>query len=736
MSTVAPANGASPPASPPRTGPRVNRTGTPTSMYSNTNSPVAARPVSPASSASSANSVSSNQPSGLGLSTTNINPPPVSPNSSVPSSPTGNANQPPKASSSAVSRWGIGWETPTLMAIFYFLALAMAFVHLFLFRYIDGKKADGPDRVAPQTYISTASNILANAFSFFLKSALTIAFVQHLWHLMRVQTMKISTIETLFGIKSNPLQIVTSAAIRSTPALCVISIIMSGMAIAASFPPGAINVISTQIISYQVVPVPTFNASFMGNGSGIDANAYSLMELIPLSPSGFVDGDFTSGKDNNLIVRLAREVLISGQTFTQSSPCGSNCSYEIQYEGPWIDCVNSSSQYYLKTNDTFTIYNGTWSSKISASLAHSTYNGTYTQATFNSSTLTPIKANGIHDVGALGGEAMEALVQEDLLVCSPGRALFTVNNIWEDNIQRREYDVAPISQLTNLALLTHQSEVIVPGFCAETGTGYGTGPANWSTAALDWYRDNNMMTIFASMLSFLDGEYLARLVATNSSIKHNDTAYYTDIAWQEAIVGNNDFLAQSTGENGTLIDSTRFNTAFAQYTPFVSSYPSFNMTTSTLNSYLFNLTTSAMLSYNNWNTTSNATIVDTINIYTFSQPLNLILPYFITLGVSLPFLLLGFWSLYRNGVSATDSGFIQLLATTTGSQALEDAAAASCLGGSNHIDKIFKETKIRFGELVDPNNLNPNANTLRRAGFGIESEVRDLEKGAQYGIMR
>lgn len=142
-------------------------------------------------------------------------------------------------------------------------ALAMAFVHLFLFRYIDGKKADGPDRVAPQTYISTASNILANAFSFFLKSALTIAFVQHLWHLMRVQTMKISTIETLFGIKSNPLQIVTSAAIRSTPALCVISIIMSGMAIAASFPPGAINVISTQIISYQVVPVPTFNASFV-----------------------------------------------------------------------------------------------------------------------------------------------------------------------------------------------------------------------------------------------------------------------------------------------------------------------------------------------------------------------------------------------------------------------------------------------------------------------------------------
>lgn len=209
--------------------------------------------------------------------------------------------------------------------------------------------------------------------------------------------------------------------------------------------------------------------------------------------------------------------------------------------------MNSSSQYYLKTNDTFTIYNGTWSSKISASLAHSTYNGTYTQATFNSSTLTPIKANGIHDVGALGGEAMEALVQEDLLVCSPGRALFTVNNIWEDNIQRREYDVAPISQLTNLALLTHQSEVIVPGFCAETGTGYGTGPANWSTAALDWYRDNNMMTIFASMLSFLDGEYLARLVATNSSIKHNDSAYYTDIAWQEAIVGNNDFLAQSTG---------------------------------------------------------------------------------------------------------------------------------------------------------------------------------------------
>lgn len=139
----------------------------------------------------------------------------------------------------------------------------MALLHLWLFIYISGKNADGLDRVAPQTYISTSSNILANAFSFFLKTALATAFVQYLWRLLRVQTMTVSTIEALFGLKSNIFQIFTSATIRATPVLCVLSVMMTSMAVVVSFPPGAINVVSVQRTSYNPAVVPTFNASFV-----------------------------------------------------------------------------------------------------------------------------------------------------------------------------------------------------------------------------------------------------------------------------------------------------------------------------------------------------------------------------------------------------------------------------------------------------------------------------------------
>lgn len=77
--------------------------------------------------------------------------------------------------------------------------------------------------------------------------------------------MKISTIDTLFGLKSNVFQTLTGAAIRAAPVLCVLSIMMASMAVAVSFPPGAINVVTIQRTSYNSVVVPTFNASFVSS---------------------------------------------------------------------------------------------------------------------------------------------------------------------------------------------------------------------------------------------------------------------------------------------------------------------------------------------------------------------------------------------------------------------------------------------------------------------------------------
>lgn len=72
------------------------------------------------------------------------------------------------------------------------------------------------------------------------------------------------------------------------------------------------------------------------------------------------------------------------------------------------------------------------------------------------------------------------------------------------------------------------------------------------------------------------------------------------------------------------------------------------MTQDIMNDYLFNMTVSMMEAYGQWNTTVNATQSTLINVYRFSQPLNLILPYFISVALALPFIIVGGLALVCN----------------------------------------------------------------------------------------
>ncbi len=205
--------------------------------------------------------------------------------SGMPPNPGPSKNEPAIISST----WTIGWQTPTLMIACYVLgmnssmidnmgsnlpsAIALALIHLILFQFINGREADGPFRIAPQSYITTASNILANIFGVSLRASLAVAFCQYLWHLFRVQAMKVSTIELLFSIRSNPLQIFRTATLRAAPTLCALALLMWLSNIAQGFPPGAITISKAPRISYKTVTVPSCNASFV-------SYPYSYLEKI------------------------------------------------------------------------------------------------------------------------------------------------------------------------------------------------------------------------------------------------------------------------------------------------------------------------------------------------------------------------------------------------------------------------------------------------------------------------
>lgn len=93
----------------------------------------------------------------------------------------------------------------------------------------------------------------------------------------------------------------------------------------------------------------------------------------------------------------------------------------------------------------------------------------------------------------------------------------------------------------------------------------------------------------------------------------------------------------------------------------------FTVSEDVLNVLIANITVSVIPFFNRWNASVNQTQVLLGTVYSFSLPLSVILPYSLRFAYGLLVLLLGLYSLYANGVSTTDGGFLQLLTTTAGS---------------------------------------------------------------------
>lgn len=251
-----------------------------------------------------------------------------------------------------------------------------------------------------------------------------------------------------------------------------------------------------------------------------------------------------SGKSQNLLNRLARQVLVAGEAFPLSSPCGGNCSYSIEFEGPYVECNDSAPTTLIaNVTDLYPIFYGSWNSPaVGSQFAHSVSN--YTTAFFNTSTLTPVAVDNKPVVPVL-------TVQQNNVSCVPGRAKYTIKNRYDNNVYSRNVTREPIDKLINLASsLTHDGIVIVPGFTQNGTFAYGTEPANWSTHALEYYRDENMMAICDGMMSWLQGYFQATVATVDQASLANAQGVLPLLAeWAEQLVTSTTGVTTSLAGN-------------------------------------------------------------------------------------------------------------------------------------------------------------------------------------------
>lgn len=156
---------------------------------------------------------------------------------------------------------------------------------------------------------------------------------------------------------------------------------------------------------------------------------------------------------------------------------------------------------------------------------------------------------------------------------------------------------------------------------------------------------------------------------------------------------------------------------------------------------LANITLSVINQFQLNTASTNVTRHDLRTQFAFSRPLNLLLSYFLSLGVALPLAAVGYWSLRQNGVPATDNGFLQVAMTTRGSPELDQLAKGGCLGGNHNESAQLKQLEVQFGELSragisreEPNSFGASTPELRMAGFAPKDEVTPLLRGERYGV--
>jgi hypothetical protein len=125
-----------------------------------------------------------------------------------------------------------------------------------------------------------------------------------------------------------------------------------------------------------------------------------------------------------------------------------------------------------------------------------------------------------------------------------------------------------------------------------------------------------------------------------------------------------------------------------------------NLTEAMLNQFLANVSISA-ISLGTWRRLTPVNITNYRNVYTFSSPQSLILPYLIALSLSLLCNILGIWALSTNGEVAENGGFLQIMTTTRGNTEMDQVARKINHGREGGPEKELLDLKIRYGEMVE-----------------------------------
>lgn len=254
-------------------------------------------------------------------------------------------------------------------------ALLSGISHYVFFDQLHGSIASGQQARISQTWVTAISLLLVTIFKSSLLGGVGLSSTQYLWRVLRGKPLAVSTVESLFQMRQNPLELLNYRLILSVSFL--LAAFTWIVPFAAIYPPSAITIDTAPFLVTEHLPIsvpeitfgPDFDLLHPAEASRLagfrTARGYSReksFSAMPMRPLPF-------------LLQFVQSVIVGGEIVQKTAPpSGENATYLLDFIGPQLSChgLKSFNRTVPKTLDALD-GNSQYAELVVLDLGNSTY---------------------------------------------------------------------------------------------------------------------------------------------------------------------------------------------------------------------------------------------------------------------------------------------------------------------------------------------------------------------------
>lgn len=211
------------------------------------------------------------------------------------------------------------------------------------------------------------------------------------------------------------------------------------------------------------------------------------------------------------LYRIALKTLLSGNILPSSTPCGPNCTYTIQFDGPDINCgevisANVSRSFtkemYVDNQMGINLMYSAQESRLATDPKISVYPWTLSRYDISTSRIVgfwPLATASPQEQKPSANT--EYIWESHNMTCQPGWATYKTTMSWKDGAREISYGKQPHGDLVNL----------------QTDHNWVGSGRKWNRVeyAPLWARDSNLQAIYQTLTDTLAGNFSSLVSPTS-----------------------------------------------------------------------------------------------------------------------------------------------------------------------------------------------------------------------------